>query len=152
VTGAELAYQEAVRAISRQADTIDTLRSNTSTLLSAASLTAAFLGGQSLRNHHLHGFGIAAVCCFVVVGVLTIAIMFPRKRWQFGLDPDAIIAMYGAQPAGSDDEIYRDAAHNLHQYRLHNAAQIEMLFWIFRAASIFLVCGVLAWILELATR
>ena len=149
---AELAYNDAVRAIAGQAGTIDSMRSNTSTLLGASSIATAFLGAQGVGSEGLDGWGLVATCCFAVVGALAIVILFPAKRWRFGLDPGALIAMYREEPPANDDELFEDAAHSLHQCRLHNAAQIERLYWSFRAASVVLVLGVLAWILELATR
>jgi hypothetical protein len=149
---AELAYQEAVRAISAQAGTIDTLRSNTSTLLGASSVATAFLGAQGVGSHGLHGWGLAATVCFGIVGLCAVAILFPRKQWQLTLDPTAVLRMYKERPPGSEDEVFEDAANSLHECRLHNAARIEILFWSFRAASVVLVGGVLAWIVELSSR
>lgn len=149
---AELAYKEAVRAISAQASTIDTMRSNTSALLGASSVATAFLGAQGVGSRGVHGWGLAATACFGVVGLCAVAILFPRKQWQFTLDPTAIMGMYRGRPPGSEDELFADAAHSLHQCRLRNAEQIEILFRLFQAASIVLTGGVLAWIVELSSR
>lgn len=148
---AELAYQEAVRAISSQATTIDTVRSTTSTLLGAASIATAFLGSRGATGQGLAAWGIVATACFGLVGLLTVAILFPLARWRFTLDPTAVVETYRDQPAASEDELFEDAAYSLNQYRLQNAARINTLFWLFRAASAILVVGVLAWIAELAT-
>ena len=152
MTPAELAYSEAVRAISGQAGTIDTMRSNTSTLLGASAVATAFLGAEGVGTEGLNGWGLVATICFAIVGLLSVVILFPIKQWRFGLDPKAVMAMYQEQPPASDEELFEDAAHSLHQHRLHNASRIEKLAWSFRAASVFLVLGVMAWILELATR
>ena len=148
----ELAYTESVRAISAQAGTVDSMRSNTSTLLGASSVATAFLGARGVASDGLAGWGLVATVCFALVGLLAVAILFPMKRWQFSLDPVATAAMYREQPPSSEEELFEDAAHSLHQCRLHNATRIEMLFGFFRAACVLLVFGVLAWILELATR
>lgn len=149
---AKLAHQEAVRAISTQAGTIDTLRSNTSTLLGASSVATAFLGAQGVGSQGLHGWGLAATLCFGVVGLCAVAILFPIKQWQLHLDPIAMLQMYRERPPDSEDELFEDAAHSLHQCRLHNAARIEILSWTFRLASVVLIGGVLAWIVELSSR
>lgn len=45
---ATLSYQAAVRALDLQERAVDQLRSRTGTLLAATSLTASFLGGQTI--------------------------------------------------------------------------------------------------------
>jgi hypothetical protein len=149
---AELAYQEAVRAISTQAGTIDTLRSNTSTLLGASSVATAFLGAEGVGSQGLDGWGLTATACFGVVGLCAVGILFPVRQWRLTLDPMGMIGMYREQPPDTEEELFEDAAYSLHQCRLHNAERIEILFWSFRVASVILIGGVLAWILELASR
>jgi hypothetical protein len=46
----QIVYGEAVRAISAQEDNLDALRARTGTLLAAASVATAFLGGQVLAH------------------------------------------------------------------------------------------------------
>jgi len=45
-----IAYDEAVRALSQQQSTIDSLRTRAGLLLSAAAITTSFLGAQALND------------------------------------------------------------------------------------------------------
>lgn len=46
----QIAYDEAVRALSQQQSTIDSLRTRAGLLLSAAAITTSFLGAQALND------------------------------------------------------------------------------------------------------
>jgi hypothetical protein len=151
VSPMELAYQEAVRAISMQAGTIDVLRSQTSALLGAASVATAFLGAEGVGARGLEGWGLAATVCFGIVGLLTVAILFPRNRWSFSLDPRSLVESYVTAPASSAAQLYYDAAISLDEQFDANADRLRWVFWAFRVASGFLVLGVLAWIFELSS-
>jgi hypothetical protein len=152
VSPAELAYQEAVRAISAQAGSIDSLRGQTSALLGAGSVATAFLGAQGVGRQGLTGWGLVATLCFVIVGVLTVGLLFPRDGWAFSLAPAAVVESYSRQAAPSVEQLYYEFAVNLDTQFDANADRLRWMFWAFRIASIFLVLGVLAWITELATK
>jgi hypothetical protein len=121
-------------------------------LLGASSVATAFLGAQGVGSRGLHGWGLAATACFGIVALCAVAILFPRRQWEFTLDPTAMIRMYRERPPSSENELFAEVADSLHQCRLRNAARIEILAWRFRAASVVLIGGVLAWILELSSR
>lgn len=152
VTPAELAYQEAVRAISGQADTIDKLRGQTTALLGAGSVATAFLGAQGVGTRGLSGWGLVATVCFGALGLLTVALLFPRDGWRFTLSPRYLVESYAEAPPASAEQLYYDIASNLDEQFDFNADRLRWMFWGFRIASAFLVAGVVAWIMELATR
>jgi hypothetical protein len=138
-----------VRAISSQAGAIDSLRSRTAGLLGAASIATAFLGPASVGEDGIKEWGIVATVCFGGVGLLTLFILYPLRGWHFTLDPPAILDDYQRNPAAQEDHVYADAAHNLDRYRRENADRLEELYAQFRAASVLLAAGVLAWIFNL---
>jgi hypothetical protein len=152
VTAAALAYQEAVRAISSQADTIDKLRGQTAALLGAGSVATAFLGAAGVGTQGLSGWGLVATVCFGGLGLLTVAVLFPRDGWRFTLSPRDLVESYADVPPVSSDQLYYDVASNLDEQFDFNADRLRWMFWGFRIASAFLVAGVVAWIMELATR
>jgi hypothetical protein len=152
VTPAELAYQEAVRAISSQADTIDKLRGHASGLLGASSVATAFLGAEGVGTQGLSGWGLVATGCFCVLGLLIVALLFPRDGWRFTLAPTAVVESYAHNPPANTPQLYYDVAASLDEQFDFNADRLRWMFWAFRIASVFLVAGVVAWILELATR
>jgi hypothetical protein len=146
---AELAYTEAVRAISSQAGAIDALRSRTAGLLGAASIATAFLGPASVGEHGLQGWGIVATVCFGGVGLLTLFILYPLQGWRFTLDPPGILDHYQRRPVAYEEHLLADAAHSLDRYRRENALRLEELYLQFRGASVLVAAGVIAWIFDL---
>lgn len=82
----ELAYAEARRALDEQERAVVELRSRAGQLIAAAAITTSFFGGQALRGR-IHGFGWAAIGCFVGLSLSVLAILWPRRDWEFVLSP-----------------------------------------------------------------
>ena len=151
-TVGKLAFEEAQSAISSQATTLDGLRARAGTLLAAASLVTSFLGGQALAKPTLDkglvvrpdvGFeGWVAIGFFVLVAVLTLAILWPYE-WRFVMGAQTILT-------GADFETtQRDLAEYHEKNYDANKEKLDGLFWCFRLACIFLACETVAWIIDL---
>jgi hypothetical protein len=90
-TAESIVYAESTRAITQQEAALDGLRSRTGTLLAAASITTAFLGGEALlREPGLVLAAWAAIIVFCIVGALSIAILWPWT-WRFSHDASVLI-------------------------------------------------------------
>ena len=82
-----LAYEAAVRAMDGQTATLESLRTRAATVLSAASLVTAFLGGLALagptlsngqvQRQALDEWSWVAIAAFIGVVLLSLAILFP---------------------------------------------------------------------------
>lgn len=76
----ELSYAAGVRALDLQERTIDQLRARTGILLAATSLTASFLGAQTVQ--HANGLGtlggLALVALIVSIGLCTY-VLLPKE-------------------------------------------------------------------------
>jgi len=89
----EMAYDLALRSIGQQEAALDNLRARTGTLLSAASLSTAFLGALGLKDQALTGGAWIAVGLFVAMGVSSGFVLWPWG-WIFGLDTYEVIEEY----------------------------------------------------------
>jgi len=78
----ELAYDEAVRALSQQQSVLDNFRTRAGILLSGAAIATSFLGGQALRSDALNSWSWSDV--HRVGGPTAAAGDLPRSRVTHG--------------------------------------------------------------------
>jgi hypothetical protein len=153
--GYRLAYDEARRALDDQERAVGELRSRSGALIAAAAITTSFFGGQALRDHPLHAVGWIAVGCFILLGVAVVAILWPRKDWQFDVSPGQFIATY-LEPQDADPlppaRIHRDLALHMGRSASANRGQLRVLMTVFRVAAVLLVAEVLAWVVVLVNE
>lgn len=148
----ELAYNEAVRALSQQQAVIDNFRTRAGILLSAAAITTSFLGAQALNAGGPTIGTWIALASFFGVGVAAIAILWPRT-WEFIAGPGEVIATYiESDPPLDLPEIHRDLALHMDDSYGDNRTGLERLIVYFRVASALLTIEVIAWIADLATK
>lgn len=151
-TAAELVYGEAVRAIEEQLSNLDGLRVRTGTLLAAVSLITAFLGAQAIAHHGGTSLGPAggvAVAFFVATAVGCLVVLWPWT-WSFVVSPAMLIEDHleeGAPSAADDLALYLARVHE--QNWNGNVGRLEVLFWVFRGATLCLAGEVIAWLIAL---
>ena len=150
-TAAGIVYEESVRAITQQEAALDGLRARTGTLLAAASITTAFIGGEALaREPRLVFASWAAITAFCVVGALAIAILWPWT-WRFSHDPSVLIEDHVEVAERSrPDQLQLFLARTNDDNWDSNQRKLERLFWCFRAGSLCLAAEVILWIVVLA--
>ncbi len=147
-----LVYDEALRSIAQQQASVEALRSRVGTLLSAASISTAFLGAQALANRTPGQWGLLAMVSFVAVVGVSIAIMWPYE-WIFRRSPKAILREYIdhneplVMPA-----IQRDLALHLEDHYDRNERKLNRLLRVFEAGCAVLALEVVAWLVELRRR
>lgn len=148
---AAVVYEESVRAITQQEAALDGLRARTGTLLAAASITTAFIGGEALaREPGLVLGSWAAIILFCFVGALAIAILWPWT-WRFSHDASVLIEDHVNIPARSQaQQLQLFLARTNDANWDDNQVKLELLFWCFRAGSLCLAAEVVLWILVLA--
>lgn len=148
-----LAYEEALRGVVQQQTVLTDVRGRAATLLGVASISTSFLGGISLQDQKPTGWSWLAVGAFVVVGLLTIWILLPRRGWTFRMSARKLIKDYveADQPA-SLPEMYRDLALHLEHHFENNEKRLTHLFWRLRVASALLVGEIVVWLFVLAGR
>jgi hypothetical protein len=106
----EVAYDEAVRALSEQQAAIDSFRNRAGLLLSAGAVTTSFLGAQALDGGRSNPFSWLALISFVAVAATSLAILWPRN-WDVTVNPRDVIKGYieSVEPV-SIEELHRELA------------------------------------------
>jgi len=143
-----LAYEEAVRALRAQADTLNGIRQRASTVLATSMVVTAFFGGQAVaRGAAPSSTGWLAVTAFVLAGALSLTVLFPGDP-AFTTDIEAVVALI--EHDSRQREPLRELALTLSTRHRANARSVAWLQWTFRLGAIALIVEVLLWILFLA--
>jgi hypothetical protein len=150
-TAEGIVYTESVRAVTLQEAALDGLRARTGTLLAAASITTAFLGGEALaREPRLVLGSWAAITSFCLVGALAITILWPWT-WRFSHDASVLIEDHIEVPERSQaEQVQLFLARTNDRNWDANQRKLDRLFWCFRVGSLFLAVEVVLWIVVLA--
>jgi hypothetical protein len=95
-----------------------------------------------------------AIASFVALGLAVLTVLWPRRDWEFAVDPQWFIASY-LEPDDGDvlavPEIHRDIALHMGASARLNRRQLGSLMAVFRAAAVFLFVETLAWIVALVS-
>jgi hypothetical protein len=152
-----LAYEASLRAVDDQARVLESVRTRSGTLFAATAIVTSFIGGIALTEvrseqgrlvWHVWSFSAAAVGAFMVVGLLTIMILFPY-RFRFSVSAGEIIDIVESRAEGEDPvtgvEAHRELALRHEEMYDLNSKWVRLLFWGFRLGILFLVLEVAAW-------
>lgn len=156
----KVVYDEAVRAITQQAGSLDELRARAGMLFSAASFAAGFLGGAQFVTHkHLSPDVWVGIVGFAVASISAALILMPRglflKRlltpWVFSNSPNALLAKYvDGEPKSYDiDGMYRQAASDFDVEFGKNQKSLDLLGWLVVAACAGVIVEVIGFLINL---
>lgn len=137
----DLGYAAGVRALDLQERAVDQLRARTGTLLAAASLTASFLGGQTISHtHHLGVLEILALLALTGSIGLCVYVLLPKEGFTFSLNG---VGVYETLfPLGDDEqEIKRRLIYWLEDYWQANQKKIDRLSRLYLWAALAPVDG-----------
>jgi hypothetical protein len=152
LTLSELSLGEGIRTLEVQERSVDQLRARTGMLLAASSLSASFLGAQTIQ--HESGLGalsaIALVLLIVSVG-LCVYLLLGKQGFVFSISGREI---YESLFAFQDDaeETRRRLVYWIEAFWTANQAKIENLSRYFLVASIALVLQLIFWAFALASN
>jgi hypothetical protein len=147
-TSFRLAYDEAVRALRAQADSLGGIRQRSSTVLATALVVTAFFGGQAVaRGAAPSSTGWLAVVAFLVTGVLSVSVLFPTDP-AFSMEIGAVVGL--VERTDPEHDPLRELTLELAGHYRANSGRIARLQWIFRVAAAALLLEVLFWIMFLA--
>jgi hypothetical protein len=123
----KLSYAEGIRALEVQERSIDQLRARTGILLAATSLTASFLGAQTVQ--HASGLdtlgGLALISLVVSIG-LCIYVLLPKEGFVFSLNAKEMYEKL-FEFEEDDEEVRRRLVYWLDEYRQDNQKKIDSL-------------------------
>jgi hypothetical protein len=144
----ELVYSAAQRALDQQSTALSDLRTRTSTLVAAATLSASFLGAAAIGRGAPAWAVVLAMAAFLLTGAFAGWVLWPAPV-VFALDADRVHEEL--DPDREDPAAYLlRAAYGLHNAYLDNERIIERRELVFRLALIALGAETLLWALALA--
>jgi hypothetical protein len=144
----ELVYTAAQRALDQQSTALSDLRTRTSTLVAAATLSASFLGAAAIGRNAPVWAVVLAMAAFLLTGVLAGWVLWPAQV-LFALDADEMHeTLY---PHREHPKTYLlEAAYGLRSTYLENETVIERRELVFRLALASLGVETVLWALALA--
>lgn len=144
-----VALDEAKRALTYQAGSVDELRSRTGLLLAATSVTGSFLGSGAADQGHLGWLGVLAIAAFVAAVGACLYILWPRK-WTFVTSPRTLLEDWVDQDREQD--VRRFLAESLEGHYDQNRKQTDHLMKWFQLAAFSVGTAVILGSMELTTN
>lgn len=143
-----LAYDAGVKALAQQDSTLGNLRNRATGLLSAAALITSVSAGIGLidtknaTGDTLPLWGsLLLLAILVVIGALSMKVLWPVPGWCFGPDSIQILKMLDD---GKDlDTIQRFVANEMGDGRRRNSRRLKVLARCYQAAVILLLVEVI---------
>jgi hypothetical protein len=130
----ERTYELAKRALEQQEGALTELRQRTGTLLTAASITASFLGAQAITRQGLTTVVALALIAFVGSLMAAIYILLPNRGLIFAVNvPIVYEVLY--EKRDDEPEVHRELAYWLQDWRSKNAPTLRRSTWFFWVAS-----------------
>jgi hypothetical protein len=149
-TLAQLSYEAALRSLDLQERAVEQLRARTATLLAASSLTASFLGAQTIQRVGGLGMLVALALILLVASVgLCTYILVPRRAYSFGVGGRDVYESL-AEFSEDEDEVRRRLVYWLAVFWRANQTELEELDRYYLAAAAALVLQLVLWTLALA--
>lgn len=147
---AELAYQEAVRAIDKQGASLDELRTRTGALLSAVILATSFLGAFAAKGqgHGLLPRFYGPVIMFGAATVFCVFILLPYRGWFLALDAKGLLATIDKANPPAIVQLYTDAVSLLAEARRRNQFRLGFMLSVFGVAAFVALGEIIWWIVE----
>jgi hypothetical protein len=143
-----LVYDESARGVKQQLEALNNLRTRTGALISAATISTSFLGGQALSDHRgLRTEGVLAIAAFVAVAVCVVIVLFPKRRWYFEFSPNALL---GAEYQTLNiNALHARLARDNEDFFDRNEKKLRFLLGVFALGSVLLIVEIGAWLLRL---
>jgi len=148
-----LAFEQGQRGLDDQEAVLAELHTRAATLLAAAALVTSFFGGQVLPHGHVPLLGWLAIACFIALAGSILAVLWPRKHWEFDVSPTRLISEYIEPPDGQPialPDIHRDLALHMDRSAAANRRHLQRAMMMFRVGVLLLVFEVVAWVVLLA--
>jgi len=147
----ELAYQESVRGLTQQAGVLESARTRSGLLITAANVVTALLATPAIRDRPGLGIGgWAAVIAFGVAMAASLYILWPRGRWSFAFEAKKLIEMIEGPKYDELWRLHRRLAELNQDSVTAHAKRLGRMFIAFEIGAISLGVEVVLWVLVLA--
>jgi len=146
-----IVYDEALRTLDLQRESLKALRTRAGILLSAGAISTSFLGGAALRDG-VSLWAWVATFLFVVFGSLVLRVLWPQAESSHGFTvPPSAVAAYLDDERASATRVHLDLALYLEEaYDLNQRRHLVPLTRAFRIATLVVVGDTVAWVVALA--
>ncbi len=146
----KLAYTESIRALTQQAQVLDNLRARTGVLFTGASIASSFLGAQALPKNGLTCWAVAALVSLLLLGLSVLAVLIPRRGWEFGHNIGKLLKNFEDEPSWADlDGTHRRLAKINDTQWVTNEKKLKWMFRMFNLGSILLIAEIAFWLIDL---
>jgi hypothetical protein len=143
-------YQEALRGLLQQQSAVESLHNRAATLVFAASFASSLLGSRALANG-VGGWDWLAIALLLLIGALTVALLWPYYNLTFRFDPEELLDTYvDTEQAASMGEMHRRLALRLKADVHRNGRIVRRLRELLQIALVVLLAEILAWMLSIA--
>src|SRR5262245_40197338 len=142
-------WEEGQRALEYQYASLNEVRGRAATVLSAASVSAAFLASVALDDKEKFGRAAwAGTGSFVLVCVFTVWALWPVGDWRFHRIPERLFSGYIDRNADMNT-MYRELAKHLGKNFAHNERKLDLLYRYLSAACVMLGTEIVAFLIDL---
>jgi hypothetical protein len=143
----EVAYDEAVRALSEQQAIIESFRNRAGLIFSAAAVTASLLGPRTLQGSGWDLVVWLAMLCFLGVAAASLGVFWPR-RWESVVNPRQVIETYiETAEAAPVEDLHRDLSIHMHNSYLDAEEGLDKFALLLQIASGLLTLEVILWMI-----
>jgi hypothetical protein len=146
----EIAYAEAVRALSEQFALVESIRARAGLLLSAGAVMTSFLGAQALDRSGLGALAWLALGGFCAASALCLVVLSHRS-WRLGSRSIDLMALsIGPGEVLGRSRLHRVLALQLQEGFAENERWVEWLGVLLQLASLLFAADVALWLLAIA--
>jgi hypothetical protein len=149
--GYAIALEEARRALDEQERAVAQLSTRAGLLFSAAAVVTSLLGGPTLARNALDVASWLAIAAFIGVAAAVLAILSPRREWEFALHPTLLIGDYVERTPPAPVPLQRELALSMGVSITRNQQALDRMMTTFNIGSVLLAIEILAWVVSIAT-
>lgn len=146
----DLSYKQAMRALDLQERALEQLRTRAGIVLAASSVTASFLGAQTIQ--HSNGLGVLEVLALVSLAgsiCASVYVLLPKSDFVFSLNAPRVYETFYEE---SGEEAQRQLIYWLERYWRQNQEKADVLGQYFFAAALALIAQFVFWSWALAAK
>jgi hypothetical protein len=148
----KLAYEESVRGLDMQNETLNELHSRTGIVIAAATVASAFLGAAALQRHPPeYWLNVLGLIAFAATTFLCLSVLWPSEDWEFSFDARELDDDYYAVDADPTEMCRAMSLSNAKSLEVNNE-KLEQRFKMFRFACVALAADILLWLVAVGVQ